>query len=143
MCSLATFWCCGIFAQFGLTIWVLVDAVQSLFYSDDSDSGIECPGKVTDWAYWIFVWCILSLLNTYSNRKKEDHQFEEFIKEQIGVVFCTMIVSLVFGLVTQFHFWNLCGGSLNGTVEKYMYMQYGMVAWSLCLLLGIVAASRS
>lgn len=135
MAGVATFWCCGLLAQCGLIIWLLVDAIKSLF---KNDSGIECPGKVTDWTYWIFIWCILYVLDMFQNRKKDDERFDQFMVSQIALTFGKMICGLIFGLVTQYQFWNLCGGPLNGTVEKYMYLQYGILAWSFCLLLMMI-----
>ena len=44
---------CGLLAQIGLTIWILVDASNSLF---NNDSTVVCPSKVHDWTTWIFIW---------------------------------------------------------------------------------------
>jgi hypothetical protein len=121
----------GRLAQFGLVIWILVDAINSLF---KNDSTVECPGKVHDWTWWIFIWCILYVLQLNSTRNKDDKKFQDYLVEQGTLLILNMLGGLIFGLVSQYCFWNLCDNPLNDTVAKYMYFQYGMLAWSFITL---------
>jgi hypothetical protein len=54
------------------------------------------------------------------------------------------VVGLIFGLVSQYHFLNLCDNPLNDTVEKYMYYQYGVMAWGFLVIFlsGIVGTTH-
>ena len=128
ICAIASFLTIGVVAQAVISIWLLIESIRALFY-DDAAKG-QCPDKVVGFVWFIFVSCILKMIET-GNRINESDKDKE--TDPMAAMACYGVFMLIMGFVCQFEFWNLCDDKLNDTVAIYMYLAYGVAAWTLAL----------
>ena len=126
-----------VIAQAVIGIWLLVKSIRALFYNETNG---HCPSNVTGFVWFIFVSCILKLIQFGQNANDSDKETET---NPMGILACYGIFTLIMGLVSQFEFWNLCDDKLNDTVAMYMYMSYGIAAWTAVLIGAFVLTANT
>lgn len=133
---LMVFYVVGRVTVFAIEGYVVFRSIGALFYNN---TNVTCPAKVSEYVWFIFIYCIAQLIETTNDASKRETKTEKAFREKL---LSDAFVALLLGLVGQLYILGACDQPLNDTVKIYLILQWATVAWMVPCLVAICVLNK-
>jgi len=134
--GLMVYYAVGRISMFCADCYMVYESVRALFYSD---TNVSCPDKVTEFVWFIFIWCTVKIIDDAMEAKARK---TKTVKDFHQKVVFDAVVALIVGLVGQLYIVGACDQPLNDTVKIYLILQWATVAWMVPCLVAICVLNK-
>jgi len=134
--GLMVYYAVGRISMFCADCYMVYESVRALFYND---ANVTCPAKVSEFVWFIFLYCICEILDDAKQVKERKTNTVEAFRKKIWF---DTFVALLLGLVGQLYIVGACDQPLNDTVKIYLILQWATVAWMVPCLVAICVLNK-